>query len=162
MSDENKKRLGIAATIIGVFILLWLLIRRGQMGVATVTNVPATSQSGLPQYSPQNDVFNLQPPVLAPSPGLTSLPASVSDPTLNFAGSGPVDLTYNFPPLGFMPTPAPASDSSCGCGSKSCCGGCDAANNSTYPDGNGGTCLAADPAAPFKDPIPIVGYGAAA
>jgi hypothetical protein len=159
-----KKKLLSPLGILAIVAIAWYFLR--SKNTQTVTNKPGTSSSGVPAYTPDTNAFLINPPVLAPSPGLTRTGAAVL-PNANYGGNG-YDfsshpdlsrLTYNIAPIIVLPpNTAPVSadtkpdsgtpdtsgaPSGCGCGGgcDSCVSQCSSAN-SRYTDGRGG-CMAA-------------------
>ena len=160
--EENRKY-WYAAIIAVIVAVAWWIARKS--GPAIVNQVPATSQSGLPQYSPQNASFNVKVPALAPAPGLQRLPQSGQANVKFDASRGPAYLTYNFPTVNDYQIAMDqsrhlalqlnnkytlekaASMQPCGCGggcSTDCCPKSCSSVLSRFPDGYG-ACMAPNP-----------------
>jgi len=168
-----KKKLLSPLGILAIVAIAWFFLRR--KNTTAVTNKPGTSSSGVPAYTPDTNAFLINPPVLAPSPGLTRTAAAVlpnanyGDNTYDFSSHPDLSrMTYNIAPTIILPPDtAPVSSdtkpdtgvpsgtpSGCGCGGgcESCVSQC-SSSNSRYTDGRGG-CMAASQTEQIKQANP--------
>lgn len=140
----KAKFLGIPVAILAAVAVIWLLMRRVPAGAQN--NAPNTSASGLPQYTPQTQAYNVAPYQSAPSPGMVLLaPANPYD----MGPGNDAYLKYNLGSnLDASKQPAKVGKKKCGdnCGCNSCsdCSDVCSANNAHWPDGRGG-CMASSP-----------------
>jgi hypothetical protein len=144
ISDKNMKAkfVGIPVAIIAAFAVVWLLIRK-QGNAPVQQNAPNPSSSGVPQYTPASQAYNVAPYQSAPSPGLVLLAPS------NPYDMGPGNDSYLKYNLGSgLDAAKSPGDIKKKC-KDDCCGGCGSctdncnANNANWPDGRGG-CMASN------------------
>jgi hypothetical protein len=142
----KAKFLGIPVVMVAAVVAIWWFFVRGR--VEAQSNQPSAAASGVPNYTPQAQEYNINPPTMAPYTPTLQIFGDPTHQTGGFwAGTAPNYLRFNLFPSHDLSKdrrqfqPPAASEKGCGCSESPCSNGVCANNNAQFTDGQGNGCM---------------------